>query len=322
MKVKEISTQSFAEFARSNNDSQSVFNTEKWMNLFGDQLSCFGILDPQGKTIAGFYLFRDKIKGFTFYRNPPFTPHNGFVFVNSGTNPAKRLGKEKKVVRAMADKLAELARKNIVTVSLPQSLQDLQPFSWNDFKIVPQYTYIHDLERSEEELFDCFSPETRNSIRKAQKDGVEIDQSHDPELAKKIIVENLERKAAKIEKYWLDKIFSDFLTPENSFMTFTQKREQTLGVAVCVFDQQAAYYILGGVDQKIENIGAGPLGIWSSMLRAKSLGLKIFDFEGSMIPEVERFFRSFGPQQKTYFSVNKASFWKEVLLKKGRRSKF
>jgi hypothetical protein len=58
------------------------------------------------------------------------------------------------------------------------------------------------------------------------------------------------------------------------------------------------------------------------MLHARSKGIEVFDFEGSMIPSVEKFFRSFGGELRPYYSVNKSNFWKEVLLKKGRRAKF
>lgn len=322
MQLKEISLEQFSAFTQEYPELASVFNSQNWMELFGGKLQCFGILDGQGKTTAGFYLFRDKIKGFTFYRNPPFTPHNGFVFANSGKNPAKRMSKEKKVMAAMADYMEKLARKHIVTVSLPTSVQDVQPFIWKDFKVVPHFTYLHDLTKSKEELFDCFSPETRNSIRKAEQDGAVADHSHNPNLAKELVVKNLDTKSANAERKWLEKLFGEFLTPENSFMTFTQKGKETLSVAVCVFDSRSAYYIFGGVDPQINNTGAGPLGIWNSIILAKEKGLQLFDFEGSMIPGVEHFFRSFGGVLTPYYTINKASFWKEVLLKKVRRNKF
>ncbi len=49
--------------------------------------------------------------------------------------------------------------------------------------------------------------------------------------------------------------------------------------------------------------------------KAKELGCEVFDFEGSMLKGVERFFRSFGPELKPFYTINKA--WKpiEVLLK-------
>jgi len=143
-----ISDKEFGEFCKRNSNQSSVFNSTDWLKLFGNQLEFLAQKNEDGQIQAGFYLFRDKIKGFTFYRNPPFTPHNGFVFINSGKNPAKRMSKEKKVVAAMADHFSELALKGIVTVSLPRSVQDVQPFIWNDFKVVPQYTYVHDLTKS------------------------------------------------------------------------------------------------------------------------------------------------------------------------------
>ena len=45
---------------------------------------------------------------------------------------------------------------------------------------------------------------------------------------------------------------------------------------------------------------------------AQERGLKTFDFEGSSIPPIERFFRGFGGQLTPYFSIHKA--WLPVEL--------
>jgi hypothetical protein len=45
--------------------------------------------------------------------------------------------------------------------------------------------------------------------------------------------------------------------------------------------------------------------MWSAIKVAKSKGVKTFDFEGSMIPGVEKFFRGFGGELTTYFAIQK-----------------
>jgi endo-alpha-1,4-polygalactosaminidase (GH114 family) len=49
--------------------------------------------------------------------------------------------------------------------------------------------------------------------------------------------------------------------------------------------------------------------MWKSILKAKQMNLKIFDFEGSMLPNVERYFREFGGNLVPYYSCEKFRYW-------------
>ena len=59
-----------------------------------------------------------------------------------------------------------------------------------------------------------------------------------------------------------------------------------------------------------------------SSFYAKGKGLKAFDFEGSMLPEVEKFFRGFGGDLIPYYTINKAFLPVEMALKFMKRELF
>ena len=80
-----------------------------------------------------------------------------------------------------------------------------------------------------------------------------------------------------------------------------------------VWDQQAAYYLIGARDEQFANRGAMSLLIWEAIRRASAV-TKAFDFEGSMIEPVERYFRSFGGRQVLYLRVTKVSRRARALL--------
>ena len=95
-----------------------------------------------------------------------------------------------------------------------------------------------------------------------------------------------------------------------------------LGNVFCVFDANTCYYLLAGVNKNSGIQGVNNLLVQKSIEKAKNLGCKTFDFEGSMIKGVEKFFRSFGPELVPYYTVNKASLLLEVLLKLKKRELF
>ena len=87
-------------------------------------------------------------------------------------------------------------------------------------------------------------------------------------------------------------------------------------------DSQTAYYLLGGYQAEERHHGAGALAVFEAIQHCREIGLKTFDFEGSVIPAIEKYFRGFGGQLKPYFSVNKAWLPLEMALKFGWRQYF
>jgi lipid II:glycine glycyltransferase (peptidoglycan interpeptide bridge formation enzyme) len=132
----------------------------------------------------------------------------------------------------------------------------------------------------------------------------------------------LQNSAANIYKNELKNIFTLFSNETNSFSFEAKKHNQLLGVVFCIFDQHSCYYLLGGVDKSAGISGVNNLLVQKSIEKAQQLGCKIFDFEGSMLKGVEKFFRSFGPRLVPYYTVNKAKLPIEILLKFKKRELF
>nr|HPR68216.1 methicillin resistance protein [Kiritimatiellia bacterium] len=64
------------------------------------------------------------------------------------------------------------------------------------------------------------------------------------------------------------------------------------------------------------------LAVWEAIRHAKEAGLETFDFEGSVIPPIERFFRGFGGRLTPYYTVNKGWRPLETAMKFLRRGFF
>lgn len=75
-------------------------------------------------------------------------------------------------------------------------------------------------------------------------------------------------------------------------------------VAMLVWDSTSVYFLLNGSNPKIRNSQANVAIIDEAIQTAGRLGLK-FDFEGSVIKEVNHAFREYGGIPKPYFSISK-----------------
>ena len=62
---------------------------------------------------------------------------------------------------------------------------------------------------------------------------------------------------------------------------------------------------MGGINPKYKDLGGMDIVQFESIKFALESGRK-FDFEGSMIESIEKYFRSFGAIQKPYFQITKS----------------
>lgn len=299
----------------------TVFNDPEWIRVYGNRIILYGIFDNDDKIIGGFYIYRSSLAGIPFFTAPPHTPSIGLFYSNPAKNPSNRLGVDKEVMATLS---AFFKQKKFAVqrYCLPVGITDMQPFIWDKFKVVPFFTYWVDLKNSEEEINSRISPKLRNNIKKAVSDGVTVGQVTDYKVIEPILTETFRRQHEKIDGDRIKKILYDFANPGNSFAFVAMNDNQPVSMAFCVYDRDTAFYLFGGVSEARKHEGAGAFVLWECIRHAKKIGLTCFDLEGSMIRGVEKFFRGFGGEQKSYFTVNRAPLILELLLKFFKREIF
>ncbi|MFZ0035415.1 MAG: GNAT family N-acetyltransferase, partial [Sedimentisphaerales bacterium] len=236
-------------------------------------------------------------------------------------NPVAVMDMWKKVLSLMADFIESLSY-SIISISLNKNIGDTQPFIWKKFKVTPGYTYLLDLSKSIDDIRTEMSAERKNDINKAMRDGLIVKQVKNFEIVKSLVLKTFLRQNLTVKRYYLDKILFEFASDVNSFAFATYREDNPIAVSFCVCDKETAYYLLGGYDYEKKHHGAGALATWEAIKYAQQLGLKYFDFEGSMVPQIERYFRGFGGQLTPYYRVNKAKLPLEMLLKFFKRDRF
>lgn len=301
---------------------QNVFRTEAWKSLYNKGLFLFGIYNDKNELIGSFQLYRDSVCGLPFYKAPPFTPHNGLHFINQAQTTDSKNSFEKSVHRCLTEFIQNL-NPAILAMPLPCDITDTQEYFWKDFKVIPNYTYRLNLKtKTEQALFEGLSIERQKSLRKAEKDEVKVVPSIDWTTIESLVLNTYARKGKKTDVMIIKNILHDFSKTGKVFAFLAFYNNTACATTVCVFDNNTAYYLLGGYDEKNKHQGAGVACLWNSILHAKKLGLEIFDFEGSMIPGVEQYFRDFGGDLVPYFTINKAWLPLEFLLKIIKRAVF
>jgi len=313
---------SISEFCAKAEPHIGVFASEKWLSVYRNDLTLVGIYKDEHQLIGGFYFMKIKKWGFDFIKLPPYTPHCALFFLSESKNLSSQNNFSKEVMQEVCSYL-EKEKCSLSILAFPYSVKDLQHFIWNNYKVIPNYTYLIDLTKSMEEIKSHFDSKHRNAINKAIKEGVVTEiKSENSEETFLYFKNSLLAAGANVYEKELKQIFTSFSDPSNSFTISATLNNKVIGKVHCIYDKRACYYLLGGVDKDAGVQGINNLLVLGAIEKAKELGCTIFDFEGSMLKGVEKFFRGFGPELVPYYTINKANLFVELILKFYKRNIF
>lgn len=291
-----------------------IFDTLQWTELFRPALTRVGIYDASDNLRGGFSISKERRFGLWAFRNPPYTPQAGPFYEFRATNPAARTDEQRAVVEAMAAYLSTTGTA-VTSLGLSPGITDTLPFFWRGWKVVPHYTYRIDLAQDEGALLGALSTKRRNDIRKAGADGVYVQEVEKIDSLRSLMGRTYARQRMASPATVTELVFSAFPPGRDSYCLIAKRGDgRPEAGAFVIHDARTAYYLIGGYSDKAHH-GAGALAMWHAIRKAKAMGLKTFDFEGSVVPPIERYFRGFGGVLTPIFTVNKAWLPVEVLLK-------
>ena len=180
------------------------------------------------------------------------------------------------------------------------------PFYWRGFRQTTYYTYrlngLHNLAQIEAGL----NRNLRRNIQKAQQQ-VNVVHNLPPEEFYRLNKLSFDRQGLAMPYSWAQFAQHDAALATHGARQFffaVDAQDRVHSAAYLIWDQQTAYYHLSGDDPALRESGAGILLVWEAIRYASEvLGLACFDFEGSMLPAVERIRVQFGAVQTPYFFV-------------------
>lgn len=262
------------------------------------------IEDSDGKLLARLpYVIKKDRFGFKTITKPMFIQTQGPWLERKETN-YKNLVFQETVCSELIRKLPKCDR---VDFYFDPSMQNWLPFYWHGFSQTTRYTYVLDDLNDLDQLYKGFSSRTKRAIKKAEKNGVQIEQSDDIEILLKVLKETFDRQNIKQPNHddILRKLFKAGVERDCMTLLVARTKEGDVCAAnLFVKDRDITYYLAGGAIQKYRNLQAQSLIMWHGIKQASEHCSK-FDFEGSMIQGVEGFFRGFGARQVQYFRVSK-----------------
>jgi len=276
----------------------TIFHTAWWHRAWGADVEIYASRVGDGPLAGGIALHTERYLGVRAVRRPPLTPFNGPVVAPS--SKSKRSSRYSQNRRRVSEIMASCPRLGLYDFVLPPGVDDLMPFIWNGYSTSAKYTYV--IPASEKDLWEeGMSNRNRRTLERARED-VERE-GHvlvtDPPATE--VAELLEgtaevkgfasRRSTERLPAWWDAVSS---RDSGRLYLLRDPDGRPACATVLVWDARSAYYIAGGMRRDLRGESRLNFVLIDRMIRdAHDLG-RDFDFEGSIVPGVELFFRRWG----------------------------
>jgi hypothetical protein len=245
---------------------------------------------------------------------PPLTQFSGIWF--DYPNNIVHLHQRYKHAKDIADELMDqLPKVDFYQQQFHFSWGDWQPFYWKGYRQNTRYTFFIANQPNIDLLWENLKGKVRTSIRKAQS-LLKIEEN--VEISTLIRFQNMTFSKKNINSPLSNDLIQNMVKHslnEKSCKSWKaiDKQGTIYGIVYIVYDETTVYLLFSNIDHTLPNLGAIYLLIWEAILFAMKTG-RNFDFEGTMLQEVESVFRGFGAEMKPYFKVYKfKNGWMEAL---------
>jgi hypothetical protein len=284
-----------------------IFSKDWWLDAVVGEDNWDVILVEKGEEIVASLPFVTKRKFLIRYITMPVLTQTAGIWMRYPKNQkyANRLSFEKEISRNIIEGLPKF---NMFSQNFHHTFTNWLPFYWKDFKQHTRYTYIIEDLHDHDEIYKNFKSNIKTDIKKALTK-VRVAETNDLNLFWNLIIKTFRRQRINVPySFSLLQKLDKACVKNNSrklFIAQDSNGEVHAGVYI-VWDDQSAYYLISGGDPELRNSGATSLLLWEA-IKFSSTVTKSFDFEGSMIQPIERFFSAFGAVQKPYFNISKTN---------------
>jgi len=284
-----------------------IFSKDWWLDaVCGEDNWDVAIVEKGGSIVATMPYYVKRKMGLKLMVQPPLTQTLGpYIKYPKIQKYYKKLSWEKKL---MDELIAQLPYFDYFSQNFYHKVTNYLGFYWKEFKQTTRYTYIIE-NISIEDLEKQFETDIRRRRRKAEKMGVTVVEGNEIDIFYKLNKMTFDRQDIKIPYNFefIKELYQRVKSHNAGKMYFARDSDNNyIAANFLVYDDNTVYYLMGGIEPNKKDLGGMDVVQFESIKFALQTG-RVFDFEGSMIESIEKYFRSFGAKQVPYFSVSKVS---------------
>jgi Acetyltransferase (GNAT) domain len=233
---------------------------------------------------------------FKLIRNPLFTPYSGIVCNNNIH-----------LQEAIMFFIQKINAYDLFELDFAIDFKHAVAFENNQFKCVLQRTNILNLQCDTALLFSNFKDTLKRQIKKCDHNLI-ITTCNNVDTIHTLLSASYKKQQLILpySKQLLQSMI-DTCNTNNCGQIWLAKNAEGLAVAVLwqVWDKHTSYYLTGGSNGQYSEAMSGLM--WHAIKHAQQIGAAHFDFEGSNINSINKFFSNFAPTATSYFRISKTN---------------
>lgn len=296
--------------------ANSIFQKSWWLDALAPNAWQESKIEKNGVVVARLPYVVKKKMGLTLLTMPTLTQTLGPWIDVSTARYSKQLAQQKDLFTEL---IQQLPPHDYFSQNFHYSIANWLPFYWQGGKIEARCTYVLEDLTDLDRVWTGFQENIRREIRKAQK---QVTVRTDLDIDRFLDLNDLTfQRQGEVAPYTRDFVYRlDRACAEHQArkMFFAEDAQGRIHAALyIIWDESSAYYLMGGGDPDLRNSGATSLLMWAAIQFAATVTNK-FDFEGSAIEPIERFFRAFGGRQVSFYNVTTINSKRMKLLLLGK----
>ena len=286
----------------------TIFNKSWYLKYQYKNYYINTVLDAGNKIIAGMVLgFHQKTNHIIFNKSL----YDGILFCDMS-----ELKENKK--NTMEIELSTILIESIPKVGFYYStfhytFDNWVPFLWKGYDQYTKYSYVIDNSREIDTVFDAFSGSARRYIKQAAKSIRNISYEASVENYQSEFYKQLE-EVYKHQNKNTPMSFNEFCMYDNMLkennarkVFFAYLDDKIISAVYVIYDNKSAYLVMSGNDNEYRSYNAQYLLTWEAIKYFNNAKIKYFDFEGSVMKNVEEHYRKYGGTYKPYYVITKSN---------------
>ncbi|WP_126665132.1 lipid II:glycine glycyltransferase FemX [Haloterrigena salifodinae] len=195
---------------------------------------------------------------------------------------------------------------------------DVRTFTWNEYTVEPGYTYVVDLEGSEDDLLKRFSSDARSNVRNADPDAYVVEEG-DGDDVERIVEQVAARYESQSKPFQLSTEFARSMyeqLPDGAIRPYVCRVDGTfVGGILVVESDRTRYRWQGGVKPDTDvDVPINDLLDWHVMRDGLRDGLERYDLVGAGVPSINRYKAKFNPRLETHYEITSGSFGIDLVV--------
>lgn len=305
-----ISKEKYIRFCENNPDIE-LYAKPWWLDVCcGAKNWNVATVVKNDKIVAALPFFVKSKSGMKYITVPPRTQTCGlYIKYPVGIKYQGKLNLENEMVDLLINDIEEYATKNGIVYyqqTFSPALTNWTPFYRRSYLQTTKYTYRFEKGFTYEDVWKSYSSGLKNEVKKARKQ-LSVRECEDIDLMYQLYLKTMERKSlnSSYSKQFIDEFHSVCMKHNSCKLYVAEDEEKRVhGVLYIAFDDNWTNYLFGATDPENRKTNSSSLLIDTALQFSAESG-RGFDFEGSVTPGVEEFFRKFGGKQTPYYSISK-----------------